>query len=274
MPELLLNPAVQSGVLPALAAAVVWALVRRTRALALVPLAGLATVVAVAVGFTVEPMTARSKLVIALALAGLVAVLLDTWRRRPTAMLNTGLAALAAVAALWIAIRVLAQRDSAAAATLAFAVALWAAAMVAAQQFAALDTARALVAAVALGFGGAALGLLGASASVAMIGIALGAASGVALFAILVVPGAPSNLAFVGLPAAAFAALGGEVASLTGQLPWYALLPMALIPVAVKAVPRRDRSRWADAALAAAAALPPAAAAIAIAYAAAGGGPT
>lgn len=265
MQELLLNPAIQSGVLPALAALVAWALLGRTRALALVPMAGAATVIVLAVGFTVEPLTARSKLVIALAAAGALALALDMLRRRPSAALNAGLAALAAAAALWIAMRVLEQREGAAAWLLGLGVAAWAASMVAVLQFAALDTPRTLVAGAALGFTGGALGLLGASASVAMIGIAFGAACGVALLGNLFGRNDSTRLAFVGLPLAVFAALGGEVASLTGELPAYALAPLLLIPPAVRWAPQRDLARWADAAIAAAAALPPAALAIALA---------
>ncbi len=269
MQELLLNPAIQSGVLPALAAFVAWMLVGRTRALVLVPLAGFACVVAVAVGFTIEPLAARSKLVIALAAAGVLALALDALRGRPTTALNASLAALAAAAALWIAIRVLEQREGADVWLLAVAVGAWAAAMVAAWQFAALDTPRTLVAGAALGFTGGALGLLGASASVAMIGIALGAAYGVALLGNLFGRSSATRLAFVGLPVALFAALGGEVASLTGQLPGYALAPLLLIPLAVRWAPRRDLARWTDAAIAAAVAVPPAALAIALALRAA-----
>lgn len=272
MQELLLNPAIQSGALPALAALLVWALVGRTRLLVLVPLAGLAAVVTAAVGFTIVPMTARSKLVIALAAAGAIALALDAWRRRPAVAVNAALAALATAAALWIAIRVLEQREGAAAWSLALGVAAWAAAMVAAQLYAALEPPRALVACAALGFCGGALALLGASSSVALIGIALGASYGVALLGTLLWPGAAPRPAFVGLPAAVFAALGGEVASLTGDLPWLALLPLLLIPVAVRAVPRRAHTRWRDGALAAAAALLPAALALALAWRAAGQG--
>lgn len=265
MQELLLNPAIVSGVLPAVAAALAWAVLGRTRALVLVLLAGLATVTAAGVGFTLEPMTARSKLVIGLAAAGLLALVLDALRAEAGDAARGWLALLAAAAALWIAARVLAQRETQAATLLVLGVGAWAAAMVAGTLAARLDTLRSLVAAAVLGFAGGALGLLGASASVAMLGIAIGASCGVALLGFVIRGGAMPALSFVALPAAAYAALGGEVASLTGQLPWFALLPLALVPWAARAAPRRELSLPADAALAGIAAAIPAAAAVALA---------
>lgn len=271
MQELLANPAVQSAVLPALVASIAWALVGRTRALAAVPLAGWAAVVALAVGFSLEPLSARSKLVIALAASALLALALDWLRVQASARVVAALAALATGAALWIALRVLEQREGAAAWWLGLGVGAWAAAAVAAVAWADLPTPRALVVAAALGFTTAALGLLGASASIAMMGIALGASYAIALAAGLGTGRLPHGLRFVGLQAAAFAALGGEVASLTGELPWTALLPLPLIPLAARLAPRRFAAPAADAALTAAACALPALVAAALAWRAAGG---
>lgn len=270
MQQLLENPAVQSAALPAFVAAIAWGLVGRTRALAAVPLAGWATVVALAVGFGFEPLSARNKLVIALAASALIALALELLRVQARARVVAALAALAAAASVWIALRVLEQRAGAAAWSLGLGVGAWAAVMVAAVAWVRLPTARALVVAAALGFTTAALGLLGASASIAMMGIALGASCGVALVAGLGSGRLPEGLRFVGLQMAVFAALGGEVASLTGQLPWTALLPLPLIPLAARLAPRRGAGSATDAALTAAACAVPALVAAALAWRAIG----
>jgi hypothetical protein len=127
------------------------------------------------------------------------------------------------------------------------------------------DALRTLVASTVLGFAAGALGLMGAAASVAMMGIALGASSGIALLAVLWRGPPTAPLAFLGLPVVVFAALGGLVASLTGELPGRALVPLLLIPIAVRLVPRSDTRLWRQAVLTAAAALIPAALALTLA---------
>ncbi len=265
MSEWMLNPAVQSGVLPALAAMVAAVLFGRTRALVLVPMAGFAVVVWVAVGVSLEPMTARSKLVVAVAAAGVIALVLDLWRQRASIAFGVVLGVLAAAAAVWISIRVVAQKEGAAAWLLALAAVVWSVAMVESMRLAAGDNLRTLVASTVLGFACGALGLLGATASVAMMGIAFGASCGIAALAVLVGWQPRAELWFVGLPVAAFAAFGGLVASLTGDLPGRALVPLIAIPVAVRLVPRGGDHRWREAILWAVAAAIPALAASALA---------
>ena len=106
MHDLLLNPAIQSGILPALAALLVLALTGRTSALVLVPMAGFLTVVVLAVGFSLEPMTARSKVVACVLAAGALALALDLVRPRAVLVVRAAVAALTAAAAVWVAFRV------------------------------------------------------------------------------------------------------------------------------------------------------------------------
>lgn len=269
MNDLLSNPAMQSGVLPALAAALAAALFARTRALVLVPLAGLAVVVWLAVGLTLEPLTARSKLVLGVAAAGAVALVLELLQVRARAPARVLLAVLGAAGALWIGMRVLQQMEGAALWSTSLLLVAYAVAMVEASQgrAGAGDELRTLAVGVVLGFAIGALGLQGASASVAMMGIALGASCAIGVLALLWRARAPLGLAHVGLPLAAFAVFAGEVANLTGELPGRALAPLPLVVLAARWRPPRRQSTpaWRDALVTLVAAAVPAAAALALA---------
>ena len=247
MQDLLLNPAVQAGILPALAALLAWALTRHSRALALVPMAGFLVVVVLALGFSLEPMTGRSKAVVGVFMAGALALGLDWQGQRSTAVVRAALAVLTSAAAIWLAIRVLQQKDGLALWGQAFAVLVFAAAMVDSSRAAGGDGLRASVVGTLLGFATAALGLLGASSSVALMGIALGASYGVVVLAQMLGGRSAAALEFLTLPPAVFAVLGGLMACLTGELPWFALLPLPLIPWVARLASRPDSPAWRDA---------------------------
>ncbi len=266
MQDLLLNPAVQSGILPALAALLVLALTARTRALVLVPMAGFLTVVLLAVGFSLEPMTARSKVVACVFVAGGLALALELLRPAATRTVRTVLAALTAAAALWVAIRVLQQKDGSALWLQAAAVMVFALLMFESSRAAAGDSLRGLVVGNLLGFTTGALGLLGASSSAAFMGIALGAAYGVALLAQMWRGRSALALDHLSLPATVFALLGGLMACLAGELPWYALLPLPLIAPVARFASRPDTPPWRDALVSGFAALVPALVAVGLAY--------
>jgi hypothetical protein len=117
-----------------------------------------------------------------------------------------------------------------------------------------------------LGLGAGALALLGASASLAQLGIAIGAGTGgVLLLQMLLGRPLAANWAH-GVPAALAAGLLGVASVFTGQLPWYALLPLLAVPWAAAAVPRGERRARLHAVLTAAAALVPVLVAVALAW--------
>jgi hypothetical protein len=275
MQDLLLNPAVQGGVVPALVALVVVALSLRSRALALVPVAGFLAVVLLAVGFSFEPMTARSKVVAAVLGAGVLALLLDIAKVRATAVLRGAIALLAAAAALWVASRVLQQQQGAALWGHGAAVVGFALLMLGSSGMSGGDSLRTLVVGTVLGLAAGALGMLGASVSAALMGIALGASCGVAVLAQMLRGRSTARLDFLDLPVASYVVLGGVMSSLTGELPGYALAPMLLVPLAARLVPRRDAApAWRDALLSGLAALLPALLAVALAvWSSRGGAP-
>jgi hypothetical protein len=163
--------------------------------------------------------------------------------------------------------RVLGQKDGAPLWLAGTGVALYAAALMLSMLLLSTDTLRASVGSTVLGVASGALALLGASASMAQIGIALGAASG-ALVLVQMLRGEPAPPgAFIVLPVALICSLVGVGASLTGELPWVALLPMPLIGVAVHlAKVRAGRPIWLAAVVAGAAALVPAAHAAILAW--------
>ena len=113
--------------------------------------------------------------------------------------------------------------------------------------------------------------LRGASSSVAFMGIALGASYGVAGLAQMVRGRSGAALKYLVLPAAVFAVLGGLMACLTGELPWYTLIPMPLIPLVARLVSRPDSPAWRDAIVTGFASLVPAVVAVGLAYWSAGG---
>jgi len=132
----------------------------------------------------------------------------------------------------------------------ALVLAAFAAALVSTFVATAGDTLRSLVVATVLGFNAGLLALLGASASQAFMGIGLGAASGVAALWLMVRgPSAPATR-FLLLPLLAFAALAPMVASLTGGLSFYALLPLLAVAPATTLLKAPGRALWQQALLA------------------------
>ena len=96
---------------------------------------------------------------------------------------------------------------------------------------------RAAVIGACLGWGSGVLALLGASALLAQLGLALGTASA-AVALVQMVRGREAPLGWtVGVPTAMAAALIGVLASATGELRWYCLIPLPFAPLAGYLVP-------------------------------------
>ena len=216
-------------------------------------------------------MTARSKVVACVLAAGALALVLDLVRPRAVLVVRAAVAALTAAAAVWVAIRVLQQKEGSALWAQGAAVVVFALVMVESARAVADDSLRCLVVGTLLGFTSGALGLLGASSSAAFMGIALGASYGVALLAQMWRGRSSAMLDQLVLPAAVFSVLGGLMACLTGELPWYALLPLPLIPWVASFMSRPKAPAWRDALVTGFSALVPAIVAVGLAYWSAGG---
>jgi hypothetical protein len=265
--DLLLNPGVQAGVLPFVAALALGLLLARSRFLALAVVGGLAVLLGLTVGFALEPMTSVRKLIVATLASGGLALALEAARIAPRRSVAGALGLLAGIAAVWAISRILAQKEAGPAILAGVAAFVFVAALVGGSLSATADPLRASVIGTCLGWGSGALAVLGASALLGQIGIALGTAcAGAALAQMLRGGPAPSGWS-VGLPASLGAALVGLLAVATGELRWYFLLPLLIVPFAARWVPSGDaRRHWQYAFLAGFAALVPVAAAIAWAW--------
>jgi hypothetical protein len=266
--DLLSNPAVQAGVVPFIVGLFIALPLARTRFLALAVAAGLLAVLALTIGFSIDPFTSVKKLVAVVLGATVVSLALEAANIAPRRAIIAALSALAALAALWVTWRVLVQRESpslwvGAVGALAFAAGTTASATAASAH----SSLRGAVIGAMLGWGSGILALLGASALLAQLGLAVGSASA-AVALVQMVRGREAPLGWtVVLPAAVAASTIGVLAATTGELRWYCLLPLPFAPLLAWLVPQGlARRTWQQAFLVGFAALVPIAVAIALAW--------
>ena len=255
--------------LPFVAALVLALLLARSRCLALAVLAGLAVVVGLTIGYSFDaPLSSVKKLLAATLLLGAVGLGLDAAGLASRRAVLTALAIVTGLAALWVVQRVLQQAEGTAAAMLALGAfafaAITSASVLAAGRTSSL---RASVVSACLGWGAGVLALLGASALLAQIGLALGSAAA-AVVLVQMLRGRESPLgASLAVPVAVGAALIPVLASATGELRWFALIPLPLAAFAGMRVPTGAlRKTWQAAFVIGFATLVPVAAAVAIAW--------
>jgi hypothetical protein len=266
MDELLANPAVQAAGAPFILALAVAATLRHTRLLGLAVAVAFAAVIGLTIGYSFESLTAVRKLVL-VGLGVAPVILLLVWRRLdPPALLRSIFAAAAAASALWVLWRLLEQQEVQSAMVRGFAAAAYMALLVDASLRVGTDATRAASTSLILGLAAGALALVGASALLAQIGIAVAAGAG----AVLLVRMADAHAARVewtlALPAAVISGLVGLLAVFTGSLPWFALIPTLAIPWATRLVCQESRSVWLACILTSVAAAVPALIAIALAW--------
>ncbi|MCU0896737.1 MAG: hypothetical protein MUC55_04475 [Burkholderiales bacterium] len=231
MPEFLQHPAIQGGLAPFAAALVVAAILVRTKFAGLAILAAYVCVVALTVGFGFSPLTVSRK-ILALGLAapavGIVADMVGRGGRR----LAAAVAIAAGIAALWVFLPVLQQKDAGTAWLAAIGLALFVAAMVALMTALRDDGLRAGAAGLGVGVAVGVAALLSASTGYLLNGIALAAALG-ALLVVQFAAGRNVAVGFTGaLPIGLLAALFAAATHVLAALPWYALPLLLLIPVA------------------------------------------
>ena len=249
MQELLGNPAVQSSLVPFLAGLLVAGVLFPLRLGGLAAAAGFLATVYLVGDFTLESLDSKRRLVLAVLVAPALGVLADL-AFKPTRATGPVLGAVFAAAGAWVFLNLLKQKSGVDLAlhgaglaafmvwTVAFSVALQA------------DALRAGAAGLGLGLGAGVAAVLGASALLGQYGMGMGAGCGAFLllamiFGPRVVPG--TTLTLTAGVAAGLVAVG---AVLTGQLPWYALAALALVPVAVR-LPLPKGAAWMQAIVAA-----------------------
>lgn len=241
MHELLQNPVVQAGIIPFSTALLLGLILNRGGLYwaGIAFMGGFIATVYVVVGFQFHPWTSTRK-IIALGLgAGGLGLLLDFYpgSRRWLPVL---LFILAGAAALWLSWPVLQRREGADLFLMGAGSILFTGWCTAVVEPLRLNSAQASAVAVALGFGTGAVVLLGASALLGELGIALGAAGG-ALWLLTAVTRRIQLGSSAMLPAGLLCGLIGIAGHVYAKVPWYSLALLALVPLCVRVPPP---SQW------------------------------
>jgi len=230
------NPAVQAavqgGLVPFVVALIVAAVLNRTRYMWLAIVAGYAAQVALATGFSFSPLSASRKILLLALLAPLVGIAADMMATRARA---TGyvLAALTGAAAVWVFITLLAQKEGSQAWIAGGGIVLFAFAMTALLVSLRDDALRTGAAGLGLGL---ATGITALMSSVGFMtsGISVAASAG-ALLLVWVVNSRPVAPGILGtLTIGVMIALFAEGALMLAKLPWYALVALLAVPLAVR----------------------------------------
>ena len=273
MDQLLAHPAVQAGVAPFLAALLVAAPLRRGRLLGLAIAAGFLVVVVLTIGLSFESLTSTRKLVLVGFAAAIGASGIELAARASSRPLRGALAAAVAVSAVWVVLRILQQKEIGTALLWGAAAAVYLSALTESALQAGDDGVRASATGLALGLGTGGLALLGASALMAQIGIAIGAAAGATLL-VQMLSGTRAQPGWtLALLAAVVCGLACLIAVFTGALPWYCLLPTLATPWATRLVPPGTRPLWLTSIFNAVVALIPMLLAVGLAWFTAGASP-
>ncbi len=220
------HPAVQSGIIPFMVALLVAELLRRVRLSGLAIVAGYAATVYIISDFSFSPLTSNRKIILLCAVSTLIAIPFINLRG-----MRLMLAIAGGVAAIWTVQRILQQQELQ-------NMLLWGAGCAAYVGWLIywMDTLqqspiRAASAGMALGFGTGIATLIGASAFLGQLGLALGsAASAYLVIMSLTNRPLPAGRSLT-LPLSLIVGLLGCVGVLASQLPWYSLPVLALIPI-------------------------------------------
>ena len=232
MNDLLTHPAIQAGVAPFIIAFIISLIFVRISLLAgLALLAGFASMVLSTTGFSFSPMTSTHKLTLLVLFAPVIAMLFQFGVRNLDASLKL-FGALAGLAVLWVLWPVIARGPlgDILVPTLTYVFyAIWMTGMFARMSEMPAITAGTSVMASGIAIGGAAL--IGASALLGQMGIALGAAGGAYLLVQLLFRNEePAALTFT-LTGGLMAALLLPMAIVYAKVPWLVLPLVALIPL-------------------------------------------
>lgn len=240
MDDILGNPAVQGGVAPFLVALIVAVALQPVRAGGLAAAAAFLTGMYLVSGLQLSPLTATRKVVILGIAAPVVGALTDLLFR-PTRGTAALLGIIATAAALWAFWPVLMQKPGEEAWLLGGTVAVALACMVGfAQLQLAGDGVRAGAAALGLGLGAGVAAIFSASASYGLYGISLAAGAGGFLLPQMIRGKAGFAGATFTFTATLLCGLIAAGAMILAQMPWYAVLVLALVPIAVR-LPGPDR---------------------------------
>ncbi|MFO1414605.1 MAG: hypothetical protein U1F10_12015 [Burkholderiales bacterium] len=239
MTELLEHPAVQGGVAPFVVALVVALALGRTRYAWIAIVAGYATMVALSTGFSFSPLTAGRKIVLLCLLVAVAGILADALlpKGRPVTM---ALAVVAGVAAAWTFLSVLAQREGAGGWIAGLGLLAFAAALTYLMLSLREDPVRTAAAGLGLGLATGVSAVISASIGFLLAGIAVAASAGALLLAWVITRKPPPSGTLGALAIGVMIALFGEGTLMLAQMPWYALVALLLVPLAVRLPVRED----------------------------------
>jgi hypothetical protein len=239
MEAFLANPAVQGGVAPFVVGLIVVATLAKLKLAGLAVTAGFAVAVALASGLTFTPLTAVRKVVLLGLLAPVAGMIVDFALKRGRTL--TVMIALACGAlAVWVFWSVLRQKAFGESLLLGGAAALFVAWIVGSTLALAAQPVRAGAAALVLGLGTGVSAILGASALLGIYGLAIGAGAAAFVLAQVLTGRKITAGATLTLSASVAAGLVAAAALVLAQLPWYGLVVLGFIPLAVK-LPAPDR---------------------------------
>lgn len=233
MNELLNNPAVQSSVAPFLAGLVVAGALFAVRLGGLAAAAGLFATVYLVGDFTLESLDSKRRLVLVAMAAPLLGAIADL-AFKPTRASGLVLGLVFAAAGAWVFLNLLKQKTGADLALHGAGLAAFMVWNVAATVSLQGDGLRAGAAGLGLGLGAGVGAVLGASALLGQYGMGLGAGCGAFLLLAMILGPRVAPGVTLTLTASVAASLVAAGAMLTGQLPWYALAALALVPVLVR----------------------------------------
>ena len=233
MQELLNNPAVQGGVAPfAVALAAVFALFA-LRLAGLAILAALGTAVYLIGGAAFPPVSAQQKVLLVSLAVPVLGVIVDL-AFKPTRAAGPVLGLIFGLAALWVGVNVLKQKELPAMLLAGGGIAALAGWLAGAMFALRDDPLRAGAAALALGLGVGVSALLSASGSYGQYGASVGAGAGAFLLAQMLMGRAIAAGATLTLSAGVACGLIAAGAVLGSPLPWTAAAALALVPLAVR----------------------------------------
>jgi hypothetical protein len=239
MEAFLANPAVQGGVAPFIVGLIVVAVFAKAKLGGLAATAGFAVAVTLASGLAFTPLTAVRKVVLVGLLAPAVGMVLDFALKRSRARMVVIALACGALAA-WVFWSVLRQKAFGESLLLGGAAAVFVAWIVGSTLALAGQPVRAGAAALVLGLGTGVSAILGASALLGIYGLAIGSGAAAFVLAQALTGRTITAGATLTLSASVAAGLVAAAALVLAQLPWYGLVVLGFIPLAVQ-LPTPDR---------------------------------
>lgn len=231
MTDLLSNPAIQSGIIPLIVAIVVAVILKRFEGY----WSGLSFAVAyylsvyLAVGFQFYPFTSTRKILIVGLVAILLGLIIDA-KKIKTKQLYITLLTLGIGSALWVIWPILLRQQGIMILTMSLPALGYVAWLTLGTNQLRNHGDRTAMVALALGLGTGISAILGASALVGQLGIAIGAIAGAILLLSLFKQNVKLGSTFA-LPVGLLSGLLGMGAVIYASLPWYCLIPLAATPL-------------------------------------------